>query len=65
MVARRAFVEDEDDAAKEKSPMTKQLIPTQKTLPPAFGGSVLANAADLRSVIEQAKQAWLSKTESE
>lgn len=34
-------------------------------LPPAFGGTAPTTIAELRSVIQQAKQAWLSKTESE
>ena len=33
-------------------------------LPPAFGGTAPTDLAGLRSVIDQAKQAWLSKTES-
>lgn len=45
--------------------MRENQLTTQPRLPPAFGGSVPTIATELRSVIEQAKRAWLSKTESE
>lgn len=37
----------------------------QSSLPPSFGGELPKSLAELRSVIEEAKVAWLSKTESE
>lgn len=45
--------------------MAKSELITSSGLPPAFGGAVPSNVTELRSVIERAKQAWLSKTESE
>lgn len=40
-------------------------ITTFNHLPPAFGGKLPGNLLELRNIIEQAKAAWLSKTESE
>ena len=41
-----------------------QIVNSDSYLPPVFGGRLPTEIADLRSVIEQAKMAWLSKTES-
>lgn len=41
-----------------------ELIPSTSNLPPAFGGSLPTNLAELRSLIAKAKEAWLAKTES-
>lgn len=42
----------------------QQLIVSTSNLPPAFGGQIPTELSALRSVIDQAKNAWLSRTES-
>ena len=41
------------------------LVTSFTSLPPAFGGSMPGGVKELRSVIQQAMDAWLSKTKSE
>lgn len=44
--------------------ISQELI-TVNNLPPAFGGQLPGTLPELRPFIEQAKNAWLSKSESE
>lgn len=44
---------------------SKKGVIVSQSLPPSFGGSLPQSVAELRSVIERAMEAWLSKTESE
>ncbi|QDV66085.1 tyrosine-type recombinase/integrase [Crateriforma conspicua] len=45
--------------------MSKHELIDAGTLPPVFGGNQPRSVAELRTVIQQAMDAWLSKTESE
>lgn len=45
--------------------MAKALTTTTNHIPPVFGGKMPGNMLELRNIIDEAKKAWLGKTQSE